>query len=215
MTTFTNTLTAIINRTTDTSAQAPFIKQLSNGKLPLSTFRYYLIQDNHYLTAFNRLHQEIATRLPAADAEILVRLGEGEDAARQKMHQEIGLGTRELQETPTAPNAYSYITHMYYQLDNYGAAAATAGLLPCYWLYSKLARRLGVKHSPVHLYQEFFDSYTAADFTASTEQMKAIVNRQAANTDPAGRQQMARSFKISCYYEEQFWQMAFDQQKWR
>ncbi len=215
MTVFTTTLTATINQTTETSARAPFIQQLSSGDLPLATFRYYLIQDNHYLTAFNRLHQEIATYLPANEGAILSHLGEGEDAARQRMHREIGLGMQELQETPVAPNAYSYITHMYYQLDRYGAAAATAGLLPCYWLYSELAQRLAVKHSPVHLYQEFFDSYTAADFTTSTEQMKAIVNQQAASVDELGRQQMTRAFQISCYYEEQFWQMAFDQQGWR
>ena len=215
MTLFTTSLTATINQTTEASAQAPFIKQLSSGELPLATFRYYLIQDNHYLTAFNRLHQEIAAQLPANEAGILSRLGEGEDAARQRMHKEIGLSTQELRETPVAPNAYSYITHMYYQLERYGTAAATAGLLPCYWLYSELAQRLAVKHSPVPLYQEFFDSYTAADFTTSTEQMKAIVNQQAAGVDQSGRQLMTRAFQISCYYEEQFWQMAFDQQNWR
>lgn len=156
MTLFTTSLTATINQTTEASVQAPFIKQLSSGELPLATFRYYLIQDNHYLTAFNRLHQEIAAQLPANEAVILSRLGEGEDAARQRLHKEIGLSTQELRETPVAPNAYSYITHMYYQLERYGTATATAGLLPCYWLYSKLAQRLAVKHSPVPLYQEFF-----------------------------------------------------------
>lgn len=215
MTAFTDTLTATINQTTETSIYTPFIQQLSSGELPLTAFRYYLIQDNHYLAAFNRLHQEIAARLPVSEGSILIHLGEGEDATRQRIHTEIGLSTQELQEAPIAPTAYSYITHMYYQLDHYGVAAATAGLLPCYWLYSELAQRLAVKHSPVHLYQEFFDSYTAADFTTSTRQMKEIVNQQAARVDELGRQQMTRAFQISCYYEEQFWQMAFNQQDWR
>ena len=110
MTVFTTTLAATINQTTETSARAPFIQQLSSGDLPLATFRYYLIQDNHYLTAFNRLHQEIATHLPANEGAILSHLGEGEDAVRQRMHRKSAWAHRNckklpspLTHTPTSP----------------------------------------------------------------------------------------------------------------
>lgn len=131
------------------------------------------------------------------------------------MHREINLSNAEITAAPVAPTAYAYISHMYYQLNRYGVAAAAAGLLPCYWLYSQVAQKLTGHHSPVPLYQEFFDSYAAADFTASTDQMKEIVNHQASEANLATRQQMQAAFNISCYYEKQFWQMAFEQQEWK
>lgn len=214
MSDFTTTLSDTIQETCQESITHPFISQLSSGELPRATFRYYLIQDHHYLSAFNQLHQLIADHLPEPDATTLRHLGEGEDLARAKMHREINLTSTEIAATPVAPNAYAYITHMYYQLNQYGVAAAAAGLLPCYWLYSQVAQKLADHHSPVPLYQEFFDSYAAADFTTSTEQMKVIVNRQAHGADEPTRQQMTRAFNVSCYYEKQFWQMAFERQQW-
>ena len=215
MSDFTTTLTGTINRTCQEGITHPFIDQLSSGKLPQATFRYYLIQDHHYLTAFNQLHQLIADHLPEPDATILRHLSEGEDLAREKMHREINLSNAEITAAPVAPTAYAYISHMYYQLNRYGVAAAAAGLLPCYWLYSQVAQKLTGHHSPVPLYQEFFDSYAAADFTTSTDQMKEIVNHQASEANLATRQQMQAAFNISCYYEKQFWQMAFEQQEWK
>lgn len=214
MSKFTNTLTATIDHTCQQSLRHPFIDQLSKGILPLATFRYYLIQDNHYLTAFNQLHQVIADHLPPYEADTLRHLGEGEDLSRQQMHREIDLRQAELAGTPVAPTAYAYISHMYYQLDQHGVAAATAGLLPCYWLYSEVARRLAVKHSPVPLYQEFFDSYASDDFTTATDQMKAIVDQQAAKNDQQTQELMRQAFNISCYYENQFWQMSLTCQNW-
>lgn len=212
---FTTSLTTTIERACQASIAHPFISQLSSGELPLATFRYYLIQDHHYLTAFNRLHQLVAQQLPEPDATTLSHLGEGEDLARQKMHREIGLSQDELLTTPTVPTAYAYISHMYYQLNQYGTATATAGLLPCYWLYSLVAQQLAGQQSPVPLYQEFFDGYATTDFTTSTKEMTAIVNRQAAAASSTTRQQMRTAFNISCYYEKQFWQMALTKQGWK
>ena len=211
---FTDQLTDMIIQTRDTSINHPFIHQLSTGELPLVTFRYYLIQDNHYLTAFNQLHQVIAVHLSLQDGETLRHLGEGEDAARQKMHQEIGLENEELTTTPVAPTAYAYITHMYYQINTYGKEAAVSGLLTCYWLYSEIAQQLIHRRSPRPLYQEFFDSYSAADFTSSTQAMIDIVNRQANAAGQETRQQMKRAFEISCHYEKAFWQMAYTKEQW-
>lgn len=211
---FTDQLTDIMTATRQASINHPFIQALSRGTLPLSIFRYYLIQDNHYLTAFNHLHRLAAQNLPKNEAIILIHLGEGEDAAQQQIHQEIGLTQKELQNTSIAPASYAYITHMYYQLGQYGTAVGCAGLLPCYWLYSEVGLRLAKKKSSVALYQEFFDSYAGQDFTTSTKQMKQIVNQQAAISDNLTRQRMKRAFVISCHYERAFWQMAYTREQW-
>lgn len=121
---------------------------MHDGTLPEDTFRYYLIQDHHYLTAFAALHEAIAEHLPADQAQVLLALaqvllalneGSGEDTIRDKMHAELGIIATDFATTPVAPTAYAYISHMYYQLNEVNPQAAVAGLLPCYWLYAKLA----------------------------------------------------------------------------
>ncbi len=54
---FTATLTPVIEVATARSLAHPFIVGLSDGTLPLATFRYYLRQDHQYLEMFGRLHE--------------------------------------------------------------------------------------------------------------------------------------------------------------
>ena len=211
---FTATLTPVIEVATVRSLAHPFIVGLSDGTLPLATFRYYLRQDHQYLEMFGLLHEVLAAQLNTALAQILTSLGEGEDLARQRLHAELKLSAVELAATKPAPTNYAYLTHMAYQNQAHGKAALAAGLLPCYWLYNEVGRRLAQKHSPNPLYQEFFDSYASDDFSSSTNQMRAIVDKLAAPLDEAAHEQMRQAFVKSCYYEEQFWQMAYEQQRW-
>lgn len=129
---FTATLTPVIEVATARSLAHPFIVGLSDGTLPLATFRYYLRQDHQYLEMFGRLHEVLAAQLNTALAQILTSLGEGEDLARQRLHAELKLSAVEL----------------------------------------------------------------------------------AAPLDEAAHEQMRQAFVKSCYYEEQFWQMAYEQQRW-
>ena len=78
---FTATLTPVIEVTTARSLAHPFIVGLSDGTLPLATFRYYLRQDHQYLEMFGRLHEVLAAQLNTALAQILTSLGEGVDLA--------------------------------------------------------------------------------------------------------------------------------------
>lgn len=211
---FTETLWPVIEATTARSLAHPFIVGLSDGTLPLKIFRYYLCQDHQYLQMFAHLHEVLGHELPPHLARELAQLGEGENIARQELHAALKLSAAELAATTPAPNNYAYLTHMAYQGQSYGKAALAAGLLPCYWLYNEVGRRLAQKCSPHPLYQAFFDSYASADFSTSTQQMRAIVDQLAAPLSAAERQVMRQAFVKSCYYEEQFWQMAYEQQRW-
>ena len=178
------------------------------------TFRYYLCQDHQYLRNFQHLHELVAKHLPADDAKLLLSLGAGEDQARQALHQALQITLAELDQTSPAPTNYAYITHMYYQLTKFGVAVATAGLLPCYWLYNEVGKGLAQKQSPDPLYQAFFDSYGGEDFTTSTTQMREIVDRLALQVDQPTQTLMRGAFAKSCYYEVHFWQMALTKENW-
>lgn len=198
-TTFTQTLWPVLEATTARSLAHPFLVGLSDGTLPLATFRYYLCQDHQYLQMFAQLHEVLGNELPPRLAAILAQLGAGENTARQELHAALKLSATELAATTPAPNNYAYLTHMAYQGQRYGKAALAAGLLPCYWLYNEVGRRLAKQHSPHPLYQAFFDSYAGADFSTSIQQMRAIVDHLAALLSEAERQVMRQAFVKFCY----------------
>ena len=103
---------------------------------------------------------------------------------------------------------------MDYQLTKFGVAPASAGLLPCYWLYNEIGKELAQKQSPDPIYQAFFDGYAGEDFTTSTTQIREIVDRLAAQVDEPTQALMSEAFAKSCYYEVHFWQMALMKENW-
>lgn len=201
------------------SYQHPFITDLAAGKLPLEKFRYYLKQDRYYLEQFGDLHEKIAQLIDnPADKEILLvganDMHDGELDIRETMFQEIGITTDEIKSTPIAPTAYSYVTHMNYELTNGTTASAVAALLPCYWLYSEIGHRLINAQSPVPIYQEWLDSYASAEFDGGTNQMVQLIDHLSEQADSAERAQIKDSFLKSSNYELNFWQMAYTMENW-
>ncbi|MCT3400281.1 thiaminase II [Lentilactobacillus hilgardii] len=197
----------------------PFIKELAAGSLPTDTFRYYLKQDRYYLENFGDLHQQIADHL--SDASIKQFLYDGaqglhddEATIRREFFQELSITTDEIKATPIAPNAYNYVSHMYHELNEGSPARAAAALLPCYWLYNEIGKKLVKNGSPVEIYQQFINTYDSNGFTDATNQMINIVDKLGEQADPDEKQKMNTAFIRSSYYELHFWGMAYNHQKW-
>jgi thiaminase/transcriptional activator TenA len=219
LTNISNELFDIAQPVWNLSYQHPFITELAAGQLPIEKFRYYLKQDRYYLEQFGDLHEKIATLIDnPADKDILLvgaaSMHDGETDIRSTMFQEIGITRDEIQQTPIAPTAYSYVTHMNYELTNGTTASAVAALLPCYWLYSEIGHRLIHEKSPVPIYQEWLDSYASTEFDTGTDQMIELVNHLGENADSAEQALIKDSFLKSSNYELNFWQMAYTMENW-
>ncbi|GKT03213.1 thiaminase II [Furfurilactobacillus entadae] len=201
------------------SLDHPFIEQLSAGTLPEAVFRYYLIQDHHYLRDFAKLHEltAAATTDPKVTAlllELAADLRAGEMATRATYFKTLKITDDEVATTPLAPTTYAYTSHMYRTLTEQGPEAAIAGLLPCAWLYADIGETLTGKQSPVPIYQAWLDSYQAASYTDAVATQLALTDRVAAHADEQTQQAMNAAFKRSTFYECSFWQMALDQETW-
>lgn len=197
----------------------PFITSISDGTLPMATFRYYLKQDAYYLQHFAELHLRIAEKISDISMQAFLRAGseglnDGEAQIRATFFEQLGVTAQEMAETPVAPTTYQYVTHMHYALSEEGAACALAALLPCYWLYNDLGKRLVRERSPVALYQQFLETYDSEAFTATTQRMIAIVDAFAQPASAEGREKMLQAFLRSSYYESRFWDMAYGEEKW-
>ncbi|MDM7515732.1 thiaminase II [Lentilactobacillus sp. TOM.63] len=197
----------------------PFIKELSTGQLPMEEFRYYLKQDRYYLQNFSTLHGKIADQIKDPSIKKFLYAGatglnDSEKDVRTEFFQQLAITPTEIRQTPMAPNAYNYVSHMYHELYVGSPRRACAALLPCYWLYNDLGKQLIKNGSPMKIYQEFIETYDSPEFTDATNTMISIVDQLGEKAEPAERQAMVTAFVRSSYYELHFWGMAYTEQKW-
>ncbi|GAY72173.1 thiaminase II [Lentilactobacillus kosonis] len=219
MPTITTKMRAAADNLWNQSFNHPFIKHLADGTLPMDTFRYYLKQDNYYLNNFSILHQKIANHVndPSTKQFLIAGakgLNDGEAEIRDDFFSKLAITANEMQTTPIAPNAYSYVAHMYHELNEGTVASACTALLPCYWLYNEIGKQLIANGSPVELYQQFIETYDSPEFTDATNQMINIVDALGEQAEADERRQMITAFVRSSYYELNFWEMAYVHEEW-
>lgn len=203
----------------EASFNHPFVKQLSSGSLPQQTFRYYLKQDRYYLQNFAALHSKIADQMTDPDIKDFLYAGaqgfnDSEKEVRTAFFEELNITQKEIVQTPIAPNAYSYVTHMYHELNEGTPSRAAAALLPCYWLYNEIGQRLIQAVSPIKVYQQFIETYDRPAFTTATNKMRAIVDQLGASASAEEQEQMQTAFLRSSYFELHFWEMAYKHEQW-
>ncbi|MBU5360320.1 thiaminase II [Enterococcus raffinosus] len=197
------------------SFEHPFITGLAAGDLKPEVFRYYLLQDRYYLEHFSKLYSLIAEQ--TNNREVQEQLQEnaenlrlGEMAIREEFFSELMITEHEIQNTPIAPTAYHYVSHMYRQLIDGTPNTAFAGMLPCAWLYQEIGVRLIEAGSPNPLYQRWIETYAGG--TAKRE--RALLDRLYQESSSQEQQQMIESFVISSKMEYAFWEMAVKLEKW-
>ena len=123
-----------------------FVAQLAKGTLPLPAFRYYLVQDYHFLTHFSRsvaLGAVKSTSLStiATATKVLVHV-QSEVNLHRTLCREYGVPDEELEKGQEDPACISYtrwVLDIGIKEDWFGLQVA---MLPCLLGYGDIARRL-------------------------------------------------------------------------
>ena len=193
----------------------PFIGELESGSLPLEKFRYYLIQDFHYLEGFGRTVSIALSKAP--DTETLRSLSlrvstPVERPLHGKLFKLLDIDEEEAAKVGPAPTNYAYVNHMLATAAVGGVGEAAAALLPCPWTYHELGSRLTAPDHPV--FRSWVDEYSSGLLEKSTAAWRELVDRFGAEGGPAVRESMRRAFLLSSRYEYLFWTMAYNQEEW-
>lgn len=217
--TFTQSLHELARESWTKSKQHPFVQELVTGELPIEVFRFYLIQDAYYLKHFAHAHQEVMER--SNNQRIITSqrfckegLEESELAIREGFFKELAISEEEVLDTPIAPTAYNYTSHIYRQFVNGTIPTTLAALLPCYWLYYEIGVEFSTKSSPVKIYQEFLETYDSEDFKEVLDELIQLIDELAADCSEKEREKMAEAFLLSSDFELNFWEMAYTQETW-
>ena len=218
--TFTEKAMEVSKRYWQGSFEHPFVTGLQDGTLGDSIFRYYLLQDRYYLEHFSKLYQIISDASDDAEVKELMRrnsqhLAEGEQLIREEFFQELGIDEEEIKNTPIAPTAYNYVSHLYRQLAEKNVVVACAGMLPCPWLYQAIGEQLIKQGSPHEMYQRWIMTYAGEDSKEAVQYECGVIERLYEEATDETKEEMIEAFYRSCQFEYLFWEMAYIHETWK
>lgn len=191
----------------------PFVIALRDGTLDEWDFTAYQRQDALYLNVYASALAQLAVR--AADATEKVHWAS--DAAltievEQSLHrdwlsQHSGKHVADAVTMPKSPITAGYTDFLLARTatDNYVVGAAA--VLPCYWLYAEIGFKLAEFNHPDHPFEAWLSMYGDEEFTKSTRNAIAIVEKQMDAAGPTDRERAARAFLAAAIWEREF----FDQ----
>lgn len=193
----------------------PFVRALADGTLARGPFVFYLAQDALYLREYARVLAE-ASRLAPTSAEqaFWAQSAHGAIVGELELHAswltpEAGVSTETFAAEP-APATTAYLDHLRSVAFGGDYGELIAAILPCFWLYDDLGRRLHAgefgEHArdPQHPYASWLATYADPAFEQATVQAIAYVSAVAAAAPPAQREWMRRAFEIASAHELAF-----------
>lgn len=197
----------------------PFLTGLTDGTLPRNAFRYFVVQDSHYLRAYARALALVAARATDPDAVALFARHASEAIeVEQGLHVSLlaglGLTPADVDRAGSGPTTTAYASYLLSVCATGTFAEAVATVLPCYWVYREVGRELLARSSPDPLYAEWIGTYGSPEFDAVVEAVLAVTDALGDDLGPSERRRCHQHFAVTTRYEWMFWDAAHQQLAW-
>jgi thiaminase/transcriptional activator TenA len=198
----------------ETIDRLPFLTALEDGSLPRDQFDYYMAQDAHYLAAYGRVLAGAAGQAERAE-ELLFWAGSAQTAisVERELHAAHVADFTAVEMSPTCTAYTSYLLSL---LPSGCYPALVAALLPCFWIYEDVGRRLKERLGDLdgHPYADWIGTYGDPGFAVAARHAQAIVDRVAAESGARDRERMRHAFATAARYEWMFWDAAWRREAW-
>lgn len=198
----------------------PFVQQLGQGTLDKAAFRFYLLQDYHYLLAYAKVcalgvvkadNEDMMARFAATQAGILT----DELGIHREYMAAYGVTPQQIADTEESLCNRAYTANMLAVGQQYGMAELLASILPCPWTYHDYACRLKAQYAHQmedNFFQSWIEAYAAPAFGQSFAWYFHALDDLCAQKSPAELARIERIFRSSVEFECLFWDMAYRQQ---
>jgi thiaminase/transcriptional activator TenA len=197
----------------------PFITGLTDGTLPVESFRHYIVQDAHYLRGFARALAVCAAKAP--DEQAIVMFAEhaaGAIAAERELHAELmgamGSSVEEAAREPVAPTTRAYVSYLLASTYGGSFAEGVAAVLPCYWIYARVGEELLARSSPDPLYARWIGMYGGDDYQGIVDAVLGVTDRIGDSVSETERALMREHFRTTSRYEWMFWDAGYRREVW-
>lgn len=195
--------------------ELPFIRALADGSLARAPFLFYLAQDALYLREYARVLAEAARLAPtSAEQAFWADSAHGSIVGELELHASWltpaqGVTAATFAAEPASATT-AYLDHLRSVAFGGDYAEIVAAVLPCFWLYTDLGRRLhsgefgAFARDPEHPFASWLATYADPAFEAATETAIVYATEAAARADAGTRARMRRAFEVSSAHELTF-----------
>lgn len=191
----------------------PFNTELAQGVLPQAQFRFYTQQDILYLEHFAKALNVLAEKLgEGKDSTRLRELALGSIEKEKQAHHEQ-LGNASLKNP--CPSALLYSSYLLSIAGFESQEVLAAALLPCFWIYLELAKKMKQSLRPHNPYASWVNRYSSAEYERTVRWMIGLTDRLAVATTQDVRSRMLNAFVLASRMEWYFWDAAYNQQQWQ
>jgi thiaminase/transcriptional activator TenA len=197
----------------------PFVRGLTDGSLSQDAFRFYVIQDAHYLRDFARALSIAAARAPREDWIIMLNEHSAgalrvERSLHETFFREFGLTEKDVAATPLAPTNLAYTSYLLAVAYGTPFHEGLAALLPCYWIYWEVGKALERAGSRDPLFARWIATYASEEFGSIVRAVLETTDSLAPRLTEEERDAMRRHFVTTSRYEWMFWDMGYRQEPW-
>lgn len=216
---FTSTLWSSIGSIWNAILLHPFIKGLTSGDLDQERFKFYVVQDALYLREFARALSIAAARAPSDQAIVMfnqhaVGALEAERSLHEGFFRDFGMHPEQVYTTPMAPTNLAYTSYLIAVAYGRPFHELLGALLPCYWIYWEVGKKLEEAGSPNRLFQKWISTYAAEQFGALVRQVLDLTDQLALTLTSDQREAVKNHFVTAARYEWMFWEMAWQLERW-
>ncbi|MEM2909648.1 MAG: thiaminase II [Nitrososphaerota archaeon] len=194
----------------------PFVLELYSGRLPLSKFRYYVIQDFNYLVTMVKVFSIVAAKAPDINhAKIALELAYGtvteEMANYVRLLSELGLTVEDVLRVQPNPTNVAYMNFLIATAYSSDYWTLMATLLPCFWSYEEIAERHKEKldQNPVGVYRKWASVYLSEPYKKIVKDLRDAVDSLSIDSEC-----LWPGFELATKYEYMFWTAAYSEEVW-
>jgi thiaminase (transcriptional activator TenA) len=215
----TGELWSAVQPTYEAIIQHPFLEGLVDGSLSTDRFRFYVIQDSHYLRGFSRALALTGARgRTGAETTLFASSACNAIAVEQALHAsflaELGLDDSAVANTPRTPTTTSYVSFVLAHASTGSLGEAVSAVLACYWIYAEVGRELITRGSSSPRYQRWIDTYGGEEFATTVARVLDVVDDIGTEAGAVERARMHELFATGCRYEWMFWDAAWRHETW-
>lgn len=214
-------MTEVTNGLFENILQHPFNQQLRDGSLPHRTFAFYLIQDAIYLADYSRALSMAAARLQDhPHVQQFIQFALGAIQAERELHfdyineYQANDLLNDVSKSEPNPACFMYTNYLLRMASVSAIEEAVASLLPCFYIYHKVGKRMLTDLYPEHPFHDWINLYASDEFEASVQCAVDITNELGSEASDKIRERMVDAYVKSTQLEWLFWDSAYRQDFW-
>ncbi|MBA3662037.1 MAG: TenA family protein [Gammaproteobacteria bacterium] len=195
----------------------PFNRELAQGLLPQEKFIHYLQQDALYLADFSRALAITAARLTCNEqAHHFIQFSLSAIHSEQHLHR-LYLKKNHAPLTVNmeqSPACFMYTNYLLKMASTAAVEEAVASLLPCFWVYREVGKKISQTKSSNNPYESWIELYSGEAFDTSVKLAIEVTNALSEGAPKKLKEKMLFAFLRSTQLEWLFWESAYQQEQW-